>query len=292
MGKPLKIFWGLALVGVGIASGICGLKMIFGAAQYSATTTVFNINSIDDVPTRSNPRKVLPGFYFDPYFIQATFEIIRSSLVLSNVVVNLDLNGKWSKQRGNSSPLTTMESMATIQRNLRLAPVKHTKLIAITYISHDANEAALMANAIAEGYQNYRTESRSRYATSGLQVLQDQYQYEEQQISMLLTNVKQLRQQFGIQNNTATNQLPEQQPFWDEAHKLETLQKEHELLKAKIEEEKKDWVIPKTQMVQIIDRAEPPKSPIYLDRFLGAALLVLGFGLLAGGVRLLKPADN
>ena len=57
--------------------------------------------------------------------------------------------------------LTTDQTMEILRQRLQLAPVKNTKLIAITVYSDDKNEAAQMANAVAEAYRDYRVQTRS-----------------------------------------------------------------------------------------------------------------------------------
>ena len=97
---------------------------------------------------------------YDPYFIQTTFEIMQSELVLSNVIARINLNTEWGKKYFNGETLKTTETMEILKQRMQLAPVKNTKLIAITVYSDDKNEAAELANAIAEAYRDYRMESR------------------------------------------------------------------------------------------------------------------------------------
>ncbi len=54
----------------------------------------------------------------------------------------------------------------------------------------------------------------------------------------------------------------------------------HKLLAAKIKAEIIDMEIPKNTMVQLIDLAVPPQSPVEPNRSLGGALLVSGLILM------------
>lgn len=96
------------------------------------------------------------GMAYDPYFIQTTFEIIQSQLVLDPVIAKLNLNVEWGKKYFNGETLKTSESVEILKGRTSLAPVRGTKLIAITVYSDDRNEAARIANAIAESYRDYR----------------------------------------------------------------------------------------------------------------------------------------
>ena len=57
--------------------------------------------------------------------------------------------------------LKTSEAMEFLKRRMSLNPVRNTKLIGITVYSEDKNEAALLANKIAEAYRDYRLNIRN-----------------------------------------------------------------------------------------------------------------------------------
>ena len=287
MGKPLKIFLGLSLAVAGLASTVCGLKLILNLNQFAATTRVkiYVVESYGEMDSNGNLQPQTENSALGKRCIS---EIFQSPMILSNVVTDLELNQNWSKRHQDGSLLTTTESMAVIQKNMRIEPINGTFFFDITYTSHDANEAELVANTIAEGYLDWHLELRNKYVKYGLKVMQEELQKEEQHILTLQTNVEQLHQQFGIQNDTATSHLPEQKAFWDEKYSLEKAQVNRNRLKASVENLKPNISISEDKDHKIIDLAKPLKSPIYFNRFLGALLLLLGLGLLAGGLVLLK----
>jgi len=74
------------------------------------------------------------------------------------------------------------------------------------------------------------------------------------------------------------------QPYWDEKRNLERLLDLHKLLFTKIQTERLDLKIPKTQMVYITDYAQPGKAPVKPNKTLNITLglvfgLVMGVGL-------------
>lgn len=97
---------------------------------------------------------------YDPYFIQTEFEIIRSQLILERVVEKLDLNTQWGKKYFNGELLKSGESLEILKGRISLAPVRSTKLIAISVYSDERNEAALIANEIARTYKDYTVERK------------------------------------------------------------------------------------------------------------------------------------
>lgn len=91
----------------------------------------------------------------DPYLMQTELEIIQSEVVLSRVVEDMDLNVEWGNRYLEGSPLTTLESLKILRRQLDLRPVRGTGLIEITIFSPQPEEAAKLANAIATSYIAY-----------------------------------------------------------------------------------------------------------------------------------------
>ncbi len=135
---------------------------------------------------------------YDPYFIQTTFEIMQSQLVLSNVISALNLNVEWGKKYFNGETLKSTETMEILKGRMSLAPVRNTKLISITVYSDDAKEAAQLANTIAEAYKNYRLDTRRQTSARGLEVLEGQYLDESNMIQSTQMQIEKLRSDLGI----------------------------------------------------------------------------------------------
>jgi uncharacterized protein involved in exopolysaccharide biosynthesis len=282
-----KLILGFTLLLAGLVLCGIGLWLLLSPAQYAATTRIKVENE-----AALSAGDMSGDMSYDPYFIQTEFEVIQSQLVLSNVVFSLNLNKIWGEKYANGSPLKTSECIAIIHKHLHLDPVRNTKLIAVTFYSADPSEAADMANTIVRSYCDYQIQNRKKMMEKGLEVLTEYYETEEAKIREAQTNLNLLRQKLGVQsqNDTSDNHSPEQQPYWDEKQKLEQLLEQHKLLKEKIEIEKLDASIPKQTIIQVVDRAEPPKFPIGPDRVLGVALCFVGLFPLMGGILLLKSS--
>jgi len=164
--------------------------------SYSSTCRIKVENDVNDsLGGNAVTASMLP---YDPYFIQTTFEIMQSQLVLSNVISSLNLNVEWGKKFNNGEPLKTTETMEFLKARMNLAPVRNTKLISITVYSDDAKEAALLANTIAESYKEYRFNTRRENADTGLEVLKDQYLQESNRIQVAQQKIELLRTNLGI----------------------------------------------------------------------------------------------
>ena len=294
---------GLALCGV-------GLWLLLSPAQYRATARI-EIN-----PESRDINGIGQRMLYDPYFIQTEFEVIQSQIVLGRVIGALNLNAEWGKKHAGGGPLTTNAAIAILKKHLNLAIERNTKLIEISFISYDPNEAAKIANGIAKTYQEYRLEKRNQETLKGIEVLEQEYQDAEKKIQILQTNVDLLREKYKIEKDveagfdnggTTLSPIPkpttpkEQEklrkeyertkPFWDEKRKLENMLDFHKLLQAKISAEKLDIATPKfRQMVEIVDAAQPPELPASPNRFLGAVLLAIGLFPTVGGFLMIKSS--
>ncbi len=154
----------------------------------------------------SGPSAVMTPY--DPFFIQTTFEIIQSQVVLSNVINQLNLNVEWGKKYNNGETLKSTETMEVLKRRMVLQPVRNTKLISITVYSDDKNEAARLANTVATAYQEYRLGSRKELTVGGLNVLEQQFKESEANIEKCQTNIDYLRGKLGIVDNDPNSLMP------------------------------------------------------------------------------------
>ncbi len=95
---------------------------------------------------------------YDPYLIQTEFEVIQSEVILDKVVQDLDLNKEWGKKFANGEMLKTMETLSLLKSRIDLRPVRNTSLIEIRVYSDRPDEAATIANKIAQAYTGHRNE--------------------------------------------------------------------------------------------------------------------------------------
>ncbi len=93
---------------------------------------------------------------YDSYFLQTQMEVIHSQAVLTKVIEDLDLNQAWGKKYAGGVPLKTSETLTLLKARLDLRPVRNTSLIEIRAFSDRPEEAAQLANAIADSYREYR----------------------------------------------------------------------------------------------------------------------------------------
>jgi polysaccharide biosynthesis transport protein len=169
--------------------------------SYSSTARIKVDPDVTDIPGLAQTQSYIP---YDPYFIQTAFEIIQDQVVLDPVIKNLNLNVEWGKKYAGGEVLQTSETMELLKKRMSLNTVRNTKLIEITVYSEDKDEAARIANAIAEAYKNYRLSLVINQSEGGIKVLEDRFKDEEQQIQAEQKKVDDLRKELGI-NDTDPN---------------------------------------------------------------------------------------
>lgn len=89
----------------------------------------------------------------DPRSVQTEIEVIKSEVVLGQVVGDLKLNDEWGKKYGGT--LKTSESMGLLKQRLEVRRVNDTSIIEIRAFSEIPNEAAKAANSVAEAYRDH-----------------------------------------------------------------------------------------------------------------------------------------
>jgi polysaccharide biosynthesis transport protein len=172
--------------------------------SYSSTARIRVDRDVPDIPG-FDPRTGVPSTY-DPYFIETEFQVIKSEVVLGKVITNLDLNHEWGKKFNGGQTLKTPDTMEMLKHRIDLSPVRNASIIEIQVYSDKAEEAAKLANTIAETYKEYRFDLLTQKSERGIKVLQKQYEDQEEKVHQVQTNVDYLRENLNIPDSLA-NQI-------------------------------------------------------------------------------------
>jgi capsular exopolysaccharide synthesis family protein len=139
---------------------------------------------------------------YDPFFIQTEFEKIRSKKVLYKVIDELDLNKLWGVRLNSGVPLKTIETYAILSRSIDVRQTRNTTLIEIRVYSDakdkPAEEAALIANKIADVYKNTRLELKGEMSTKGIEALEKKLKEHDEAVTKAQAAVDELRQTLRI----------------------------------------------------------------------------------------------
>lgn len=142
---------------------------------------------------------------YDPFYTQIQTEIIQSDLVLGRVVESLALDKVWAN---DGQKLNTAEAVSRLKQKLDLKRVTNTSLIEIRAQDEDPDEAAKIANAVAETYRDYRLQERARLNQEGTKVLEERYQEQFGKIAQTQKELEELRRDLTISDSDAEGHAP------------------------------------------------------------------------------------
>ena len=101
---------------------------------------------------------------YDPNYELKQFAIVRSDAVLTNVTAKLKLNESWGEKYNRGRRLSGAQVEKMVKSRLHLYFVNNTRFLQICVLDHDLNEAAELANAVAESYCEYENQELPRLA--------------------------------------------------------------------------------------------------------------------------------
>ena len=136
--------------------------VVFGAAavitsilpeSYLSTARVKLTPNTAEAPQTLDSRGASRAY--DPYLIQTECEVMQSEEILGPVITALDLNREWGKRYNNGEPLKPAETLNLLKSRVDLRPVRNASLIAINVYGEQPEEAARIANEIAQVYKNH-----------------------------------------------------------------------------------------------------------------------------------------
>jgi succinoglycan biosynthesis transport protein ExoP len=160
---------------------------------------------------------------YDPFFMQTEFELIQSELILGKVIEDLNLNTEWGKKYANGEHLKTSETKEMLKRKIGLRFVRNTSLIEITVSSEKPEEAAKIANAVAEAYKTHRREQRKQLSEGGIISLERRFTDQEEKVKKAQEAVDDLRVKLNISDAMASGEGPSPLMTGETLRKLESL---------------------------------------------------------------------
>jgi len=134
---------------------------------------------------------------YDPYFIQTEFEKIKSQKVLNRVIDELHLTETWAKRYGTET-LKTSEAYKILLGQIDLRQSRNTSLIEIRAFSDVKQEAADIANKIAQVYREFRLKTRRDLSQNGINALNDEYREQKGQVEKQQKLVDEMRIELKI----------------------------------------------------------------------------------------------
>jgi capsular polysaccharide biosynthesis protein/predicted Ser/Thr protein kinase len=220
---------------------------------------------------------------YDPYFIQTEFELIQSELILGRVIDQLNLEERWGKRYAAGQKFTRGEVMSLLKGRLDLRPMHNSSLIEINVWSDRPDEAAEIANGIAEEFRTFRIKQLESLVQQRRDTLERSIQLQETKIAEIQASLDRLRDELQLPADTARKSLDavsapaNERPYWNKRRELEDLLRYRSTLSQELLAVE-DGRLSAARLVEIVDRAMPPWRPARPNRPLNIAM-----GMLTGG---------
>jgi polysaccharide biosynthesis transport protein len=138
---------------------------------YSSTVRIAVEKEVTDVSSPIGNTTTLFGY--DPFWLQTQFEKIQSKSVVYKVIERLGLQAEWSRRYTPDSPLTIDETCEFLLKRMKVRQARNTSLIEITFYSENKDEAAEIANVVADVYKESRLGQRREMKINGIKKLED-----------------------------------------------------------------------------------------------------------------------
>jgi succinoglycan biosynthesis transport protein ExoP len=158
---------------------------------YASMARIKVEKDVPDIPGIENKSNYSP---YDPFWLQTEFEVIQSSSVLNEVIKNLNLNEKWAAQYGLAGgKLKTEETYGILKGKINVKQSRNTSLIEIWVYDENKEEAAEIANTIADVYRDIRLRLRKDARELGVKSLREQLELRTQEAEVAKKALNELR---------------------------------------------------------------------------------------------------
>jgi len=173
---------------------------------YASTVKISIEQDVPDVDPKD--RGILIRPMVDPFFIQTEFQRIQSKPVLYKVIEDLNLREEWGRKYNQGLPITRDQAYSRLKASIDVRQSHNTSLVEIEGFSDDKEEAAKLANKVAEVYAEVRGEVRSGLITNGIAVLRQLLAEKEEAVTNQQAKVNELRARLEISDYEAAANQP------------------------------------------------------------------------------------
>jgi polysaccharide biosynthesis transport protein len=160
--------------------------------EYMSFVTIQVEPAMTQVQTSEN---TAPTQADDPKFTDTQLEIITGKDILYPVIQRLDLQKNWS---GNGVTLPLESVYGKLRGMIQPREIRNTNLIQVSVYSTDPQEAALIANTVAQEYLSQRVSERQAIISKSLEQLRDDVQQKEKAVNDAFTEVSHFRNEAGV----------------------------------------------------------------------------------------------
>jgi uncharacterized protein involved in exopolysaccharide biosynthesis len=276
--------WGLTVLAVGLLLCATGSWQLAAPTRYRAATKF----RVEPESSAADGQSSSPGHGYA--FVQTEIEAIRSATILGKVVESLHLDEEWGKQSAGGERLNNAEAISILKRCMEVRSINGTPVVEVRAVSDKPEEAAMIANATADAYLNFKQRQRDQSNARVVDELESQFKDYEEKTRTAQKMAEQLKKDSNVPNpepdeDTLRSRYP---LYWKAMQTLAAVERAKAEWMSQISSNRVDQLAPGQGMVTILDPAFPPRLPVSPDRPLGIAMLAAGLVAVLCGVFLMS----
>ncbi|HEY5653949.1 MAG TPA: polysaccharide biosynthesis tyrosine autokinase [Pontiella sp.] len=161
---------------------------------YASSVRISVSEDVPEINPFSGPQTYYSSAY-NPYFLRTQFEILTSKPILYEVINRLNLQSEWGK---GGQKLTKEVALKVLRNSVNVFQQRDTSLIVINVKRDDANEAAIIANELAEVYRDSRIDLALKGARGAIDKIAEQLKEQLMRVEAAEDKVQQLRTELDI----------------------------------------------------------------------------------------------
>ncbi|HUS09595.1 MAG TPA: GNVR domain-containing protein, partial [Pyrinomonadaceae bacterium] len=173
---------------------------------YASMVRISIENDVTDIDT--GIKNQAAAMSYDPFRMQTEFQRIQSRPVLERVVERLSLHEEWARKYKSPTPLPKEQAYALLKGSVDVRQSHNSTLVEITAFSDSKEEAAKIANEVAEVYRLVRQETRDKITENGISKLKKEISSQQVSISATQNLVNRLRVDLSISDYDASGNQP------------------------------------------------------------------------------------
>ena len=154
------------------------------------------ISVSEDMP-EINPFAIQTSYMtpYNPYFLKTQFEVLTSKPILNEVIYRLDLQVEWGS---DSEKLPRETALKILKNSLSVFQQRDTSLIVINVKRDNPQEAADIANEIAQVYRDSRLDIASKNAQLAIDKIEESLADQRQRVALAEERIQNIREELNI----------------------------------------------------------------------------------------------
>jgi len=160
---------------------------------YASTARI----SVSEDAPEINPFSPQQSYYssYNPYYLRTQFEVLTSKPILHEVINRLNLQSEWGK---DGEKLSRNVAFKILKNSLSVFQQRDTTLIVISVKRDNPNEAAKIANEIAEVYRDSRLDLAYTVAREAINKIEEALKEQLLRVEDSENKVQRLREKLDI----------------------------------------------------------------------------------------------